>query len=255
MGSHCTRADSEVADNETYRDGGLFVDYIAKHSRGVQRLLACTRLFQGTLQYEERRKRFCEPLPFLLPNFPEACEAVASYDLHRSRRWHGLASRPLGFFYSSHGGRICTSDWRDEHRVLMESLYESVLEKLNDWEGKPCRFFPIAGDYFARIYALKYDGNSHFGWHYDSVSPTEYRAIFTLKSSERLNLWVMRPEGPQVMMMQSAEGVLMRSGETFHGVFGDSEPATRWVVVFTYTSRELDTRDAVSAADLLSRPR
>ena len=219
----------------------------------MELLLASIRLFQGTLKYREEQTGFCEVLPFVLPKAQHVYEAIASYDCYRSRWWHALVSQPLGLFYSSNGARICTRDWKKEHRAFIESLYESVLHKLNRWEGKPCQLFPIASDYFARIYALKYDGNSHFGWHYDSVSASEYRVIFTVKSSETLHLWVRRPEGPQVMKMQNAEGLIMQSAKTFHGVFGDNKPASRWVIIFTYTSIEKDTRQKVGAADFLLR--
>ena len=221
-----------------------------------------SQMFNGTLSFQPHKQVYCEVLPFELPRKGEVAEVISKYSCNKSTWLHKLVAKPLGVFYSSEGGRITNQDWSESDHALLEQLYDSVLTKVNEWKGRPAKqLHRISPRYFGKLYALKYEGeNSHFGWHYDSLGPEEYRAIFTVKQSgrKRVSFAYMRGEHQkEILRPKVGEGVLIRSGETFHAVVPDSEAAgaddeefmQRWVLVFTYTTVENDQREYIGAVD------
>ena len=215
-------------------------------------MVSLCELFRGTTSFQPHRQAYCEKLPFALPRLQEVAEILSRYSCRRSTWLHKLVARSLGVFYSPSGGRITTQDWSEGDRALLERLYDDVLAKVNEWDARPVnRLHRISPAYFGKLYGLKYEGEgSRFGWHYDSLGQDEYRAIFTVKQSgrRRASFACMRREGEvETPRLESGEGVLIRSGETFHAVVPDAEEVEdgagelqRWVLVFTYTAVEQD---------------
>ena len=139
----------------------------------------------------------------------------------------------------------------------MCELYNSTLERINSSNLLEKKLFPIVPTYFAKVYALKYDGTSHFGWHYDSTSENEFRAIFTVSKSEPSHTFGFCDKlGERHMLsLNEGDGVLVRGSETFHGVeppskeLREGEKVHRHVIVFTYTLIENDVRQYVDSSD------
>lgn len=239
----------------------------SSHFKFVQKMLNAYRIFGGTIAFDPSRKAYCKMLPFHLPRVGQVCDRMAKYRTNPSTCLHRLVARALGVFYSRHGGRVLCSDWTVDDRALLECLYREVLVLINKSNMISSDLHGVSCNYFGRIYALKYDGaGSEFGWHYDSLGPREYRAIFTVKQcgrkrvsfaymDEQKNLTTLRP--------RPGEGVLIRSGETFHAVVEDnavpppdnSDVIQRWVLIFTYTTTEADKTEFVGAIDRYYRHR
>lgn len=217
--------------------------------------------FSDTMYYDPEKEKniYCEILPFKIPNNDLIVEILEKYTRNRFSWLKNIISKNLGLFYSKSGTRIKSSDWDDNDRAIMDKLYEDVRVKINNWDKRPATLHKISYKYFGRIYALKYDGvDSGFGWHYDSLSQNEYRAIFTVKQTgnRRVTFRCMKPSQTAIYP-DIGEGILIRSGETFHTVQpdkvvrgpDDGDQVTRWVLVFTYTTIENDNREYVGTID------
>ena len=224
-------------------------------------------IFNGTISYQPNKHEniFCELLPFTLPRFEDVARRMEKYNCNLSTYLQGLVSSTLGLFYSKEGCRILNSDWTGDDKQFLEQVYVETLEMLNHSDLCSMRngdiLYKTSLDYFGRLYALKYDGtDSNFGWHYDSLGPEEYRAIFTVRQrgSRRFALAYQTDEHSKVFMRPpTGGGVLIRSGETFHAVLpdpkgsgeNDVERTERWVIVFTYTTIKDDSREYLGAVD------
>lgn len=231
----------------------------------VSKLKNIVDMFCGTISFEPSKNEniFCEFLPFRLPCFEEVVERMDKYQSNHSSFLNGLVSKSLGLFYSKEGSRILNGDWTIDDKIFLEELYQEVLEKINNiGEEFPKDFtlHPTSKHYFGRLYALKYKGtNSNFGWHYDALGPDEYRAIFTVRQQGDRRVCLAYKDGSEntvFMKPDVGSGVLIRSGETFHAVLQDTECSyadgkelERWVLVFTYTKIENDTRQFIGAVD------
>lgn len=227
----------------------------------LHQLKNIVEMFRCTISFQQSKNDniFCELIPFKIPHFKELEQRMQKYKTNPSSWWHALVSTYIGLFYSKEGARILNGDWTMEDKTFLEELYQKVLNNINNL-GYEFTLYSTSKDYFGRLYALKYKGtNSNFGWHYDALSPQEYRAIFTIRQKGKRRLCFAYKDiykNTVYMKPDVGYGVLIRSGETFHAVLQDKEciyedtnELERWVLVFTYTKIRKDMRQYIGAVD------
>ena len=192
---------------------------------------------------------FCKPIGPLSSKYTQIIEDMIS----RYSNTYNNYSIVDKFFGKMGGSKITSNMWTNSDFNILKDIYDDICSivstKLN------LQLYPTSDSYFGKIYAIKYDDPSqHFVWHFDDNSSNEYRVIYTIKQvGDPFSFaFIDSSYNTQYIKQEVGKCLCIRGATTKHSLINPSceTSATRWCVIFTYTTHKNDSRKCIGYIDL-----